>query len=156
MSSSNSSSNYFVRPLITYIKLNKVLTPNSSDSSIVLPNNQLAFKLEITAVDENGDPLHIFVHQVEQLNPNDPTNRAAMFTNVSSPNDWQELPESVPTDPDVLLFRYYKITVICRSAMEADYIWTSVQSDTENLIKLHKLLLNPPIGTTQTDSVELS
>ncbi len=156
MSSSNGSSNYYLRPLITYVKLNKVLTPNSSDSSIVLPLQQKAFKLEISAVDAANQPLHIFVHQVEQLSPLDPTNQAAMFSNVVSPNDWQELPESIPTDPNVILFRYSKVTVITRTAFEADYIWTSIQSDVENLIKLHKLLLSPPIGTTQTDSIVLS
>jgi len=156
MSSSNGSNNYFVRPLVTTIKLDKVLTPNASDPDVTLPNDQKAFRLEITSTDGLGNPIHIFVHQTEQMDPNNPDSRVAMFTNVASANDWQELPESIPTDPNVIIFRYYKAVAIARSAIEADFIWQAVKNDVANLVKLHKLLLSPPTNTTQNESISFT
>jgi len=139
-----SSSNYYEYELITHIELSKRLVNNSTDPESVLPDQLVSTYIEITATDANGDPADIFVYQVEPINYDSLDTRAALFSNVCSPNDWQELPIGVPTDEETLYFRLNTLKAICRSAAESDLIWTSVIEDVEALIAVHKSLLDPP------------
>lgn len=146
--------------LVVYAKLRKVLTPKASDDeSITLPSDQESALISIEALDASDNPLPIFVYQVEVFDPTavaEEDQVAAFFSNVCSPNDIQELTVGIPDDSDVVKFRHHKITALCRSVNEANWIWEEVQLDVQSLIDHQKLLADPPTDTTQEDEIELS
>lgn len=155
MSSLNASSNYF-QDLITSITLHKSLTLNTLDSDARFPSDQLANLLTITATRGDGSPANVFVYQANTADYNTWVKNAS-FTNVCSPNDWQELPIGVPTDDSVTLFRLNTVTCVCRTITEAETVYTSIVGDVKSLVNIHKLLLNPPVANlTQTDVITAS
>ena len=125
--------------LIVSVSLTKEITTSQTS------NGFEAFLLTIQAFDADDAPASVFVFQREVINEweSDPDVRdKSFFSNVASPNDWQELPVGVPSDEDVVLFLYHKIEVFARSLVEAEYIWSEVQKDVRALVQHHKYMLN--------------
>jgi len=127
--------------LISAVRLTKTIDTNVQEFDGIM--------LTIEAMDADDVSVPVFVFQREVINEAESTpdvRDKAFFSNVASPNDWQELPIGVPEDEDIVLFLYHKIQVFVRTAADAEYIWTEVSKDVRALIEHHKFMLSLLVG----------
>ena len=144
--------------MLTYVKLTGTFTPHNTDNNISLPSGLAANLLRIDATDASDNPVDLFVYVTEVLDlyeetSSNPTVISALFQNVASPNDYEELPVGVPDPEDEVAndqFMLSYIEILTRSRDEAEFVWNEVVADVRGLVRHFQLLLDPPTGSTQT------
>lgn len=149
------------KPFVTEVTLIRRLSPSADAQQLLdvgAARGTVCMLLEIDAVDNSNPPapVPLFVYQLAM---NDPRAQSpdqqyiAMYSNVASANDMQELPIGIPTlltDPTTQMFLLDKISVICQSLDAANFIWSRVQAHVDQLVAQNRQFANTPLADTYT------
>jgi len=137
--------------LVTFVRLHRTLIPDQYQSGNARFGEQFSHYIEITAQTSASQNLNLFVFQIEPyVNEDNTTDRYAVFSNVASTYDLQDIPEGIPSASwNGTFFRYHKVEAYTRSLTEAEYIWDEIQKDVASLVAHHKRLI-AATGTDET------
>ena len=147
--------------LITSVDYVVEITPSEVDDTQILTNGLAATRLVITLTDpgSGAEGVHLFVYQVEVIDPTETLaddQVKAMFTNVASPNDIEDLPIGAQSTTVGHLFRHNVVDLLLPSYTYANDLKDEILADITALIERNKLLDNPPSEAQQTESGTIS
>ena len=140
---------------LTSIQYDVTITPSAVDDTQVLTNGLAATRLQITTTTDGTTPAYVFVYQVEVEDPmeTEPENQVkALFTNVASPNDMQELPVGAQFNTAGHMFRHDEVDVLLPTYDLIETLKDQILADLDALVERNKLLTNPASESQQTES----
>lgn len=144
--------------LPTIIKLKrKVIYAASGEQATAINAPVGSNIIEISAEDNEGDPVNVFVYQREVFDARaeDPRPDVSFFSHVASPADYMEMPAGIPDDETTIFFRYDKLTHVTHSDTEIDYVWNEVMKDVLYFTRTNKRLNDPSPSQVKEDEVIL-